>query len=305
MASNQRGLGSETVDPLRWTRAAETLSRLLLPDEIGRWLPTGSTLTIVPHGPLGLVPFAALPFGGELLGARFGVNYAPSLATLIAAEERRPARVSDAPLVVGNPLMPSATLAGEVLALRPLPGAESEARWVSNLLRTEALLGGDATEEAVAARLPAATLIHLATHGYAYGSDARVRESFVALAPGAGQDGVLTLGEILDALPPLRAELVVLSACQTGLGDLRFAEGVVGLQRGLLARGARSVLVSLWNVDDDATAELMRGFYLHWTEDRDQPSKAEALRRAQAEVRAMPGFEHPRFWAAFQLVGAR
>ena len=103
----------------------------------------------------------------------------------------------------------------------------------------------------------------------------------------------------------LRAELVVLSACQTGLGDLKQAEGTVGLQRAFLGRGARSVLVSLWSVGDAATEALMKRFYTHWLRDTDTPTKAEALRRAQEDVRKMPGLEHPRFWAAFQLVGAR
>jgi CHAT domain-containing protein len=83
------------------------------------------------------------------------------------------------------------------------------------------------------------------------------------------------------------------------------AEGTVGLQRAFLAKGARSVLVSLWSVSDEVTAALMQRFYTHWLEDADAPSKAEALRRAQAEIRVMGGWEHPRFWAAFQLVGAR
>ena len=95
-----------------------------------------------------------------------------------------------------------------------------------------------------------------------------------------------------------------MSACQTGLGDLKEAEGTIGLQRAFLAKGARSVLVSLWSVSDVATAELMQRFYLHWFEDVDRPSKAEALRRAQDDIRNTPGWEHPRFWAAFQLVGA-
>lgn len=71
---------------------------------------------------------------------------------------------------------------------------------------------------------------------------------------------------------------------QHGLGDLR---------------------VSLWTVSDRATVELMERFYAHWLDGTDRPSKAEALRRAREEVRRLPGYEHPRFWAAFQLVGAR
>jgi CHAT domain-containing protein len=148
-------------------------------------------------------------------------------------------------------------------------------------------------------------VVHLATHGFAYSSDERARQSFVALAPGEGQDGLLTVGELLD--DPglgLRAELVVLSACQTGLGDLKRAEGTIGLQRALLARGARSVLVSQWSVSDLATARLMTSFYRHWIGDRDHPTRAEALRRAQQDVQRSPGLGHPRFWAAFQLVGA-
>ncbi len=155
-------------------------------------------------------------------------------------------------------------------------------------------------------RLPGASVVHLATHGYAYATEARARQSFVALAPDEGDDGFLTVGEILsDPALTLSADLVVLSACQTGLGDLKQAEGTVGLQRAFLARGVRSVLVSLWNVSDDATALLMRGFYAHWLDDPDHPSKAEAMHRAQEAVRADPRFAAPRYWAAFQLVGAR
>jgi CHAT domain-containing protein len=88
---------------------------------------------------------------------------------------------------------------------------------------------------------------------------------------------------------------------------LQQAEGTVGFQRALLAKGARSVLVSLWSVDDRATALLMQRFYAHWlgADGRPARSKAEALRRAQSDVRLTPGFAAPRYWAAFQLVGAR
>jgi CHAT domain-containing protein len=113
---------------------------------------------------------------------------------------------------------------------------------------------------------------------------------------------MLTVGEVLDQLPRLRAELVVLGACQTGLGDLKDAEGTVGLQRAFLARGARSTLVSLWTVDDLASSALLREFYRQWL--AGGMSKSEALRRAQDSVRGMPEFEHPRFWAAFVLAGA-
>ncbi|MGH7466693.1 MAG: CHAT domain-containing protein [Longimicrobiales bacterium] len=82
-------------------------------------------------------------------------------------------------------------------------------------------------------------------HGFAYSSDSHSRDSYVALAPGNGHDGLLTVGEVLDGLPGLSADLVVLSACQTGIRNLLQTEGTLGFQRAFFARGARSVLVSL------------------------------------------------------------
>jgi CHAT domain-containing protein len=209
-------------------------------------------------------------------------------------------------LVVGNPSMPHvATSDGRTVTLSPLSGAEQEAQWVAQRLGVTPLRGSMATEQVVRARLSGASLVHLATHGFAFSSDDHVRQSFLAFAPGDGQDGTLTVGEILDdATLTLRADLVVLSACQTALGDLKQAEGTVGLQRAFVAKGARALLVSLWSISDDATTLLMRRFYTHWLDDPGHQNKAEALRRAQADVRSDPRFEHPRYWAAFQLIGA-
>jgi CHAT domain-containing protein/tetratricopeptide (TPR) repeat protein len=294
--------------------AARTLSEVLLPPALEARLEPGAELVIVPQGPLTLVPFASLPLGrsrsalAEPFGAPHPLRYAPSLAALGEAEARAPAAGSlRGSLVVGNPSMPTVkSFSGRTLRLDSLPSARVEASWVAKRLGAAPLLAGTATESAVRSRLPSAPLIHLATHGYAFSSEARARQSFVALAPGQGQDGLLSVGEVLDdPAIVLRAELVVLSACQTGLGNLRQAEGTVGLQRAFLAKGARSVLVSLWSVSDAVTSLLMQRFYTHWLDDGDHPGKAEALRRAQEDVRATPGYRHPRFWAAFQLVGAR
>lgn len=292
--------------------AGGTLSRTLRLTESLVHLGSVREVVIVPQGPLALVPFTVLPAGslGEPFGMSRALRYSPSLATLEQAERRpRPALARGrAPLavVVGNPLMPEmAAAGGERGALAPLPGAEQESRAVAAQLGAEALIGARASESEVRKRLVRAPVVHLATHGFAYSAEARALASFVALAPDSVHDGALTVGELLDD-PSLRltAELVVLSACQTGLGDLKQAEGTVGLQRAFLARGARSVLVSLWNVSDEATGRLMEAFYRHWLGNSSRTSKAEALRRAQEEVRKTPGFEHPRFWAAFQLVGA-
>jgi CHAT domain-containing protein len=194
---------------------------------------------------------------------------------------------------------------GDSIQLRGLPAARTEGLRVAEVLGVTLLTGVLASESAVREQLPFASIVHMATHGLAFGSDARARDSYVALAPDARHDGLLTMGELLDDDDlVMSADLVVLSACQTGLGDVRDAEGTVGLQRAFLAKGARSVLVSLWSVDDEATRLLMQRFYAHWRAGA-EISKAEALRRAQNDVRGTAGFEHPRYWAAFQLVGAR
>jgi CHAT domain-containing protein len=266
-------------------------------------------VVVVPDGVLGLVPFALLSTGGGA-PTRYAFRHAPSLAGLAEAEAR-PHQLTGAKargaavLVVADPSMPVvAVTADRREALPPLAGARREGEWVAARFGAPLLAGATATETVVRASMASAPLIHLATHGFAYGTDARARDSFIALAPDGSNDGLLTVGELLDD-PALRlqAELVVLSACQTGLGNLRRAEGIVGLQRAFLAKGARSVLVSLWSVDDAATRLLMERFYTHWLDDADHPTKAHALRRAQTDLRTA-GYSDARFWAAFQLVGA-
>jgi hypothetical protein len=295
--------------------ALAELAALLLPGEVVRRLPPGGEVIIVPGGAIGLVPFAALPHApsGEPLGIRYALRYAPSLAALRVAEARPPltggerARAFRAALVLGDPRMPAMTLCGqEGFVPSQLEGAAESAARVSARLQAPLLTGEAATETAVRQAIAQAPLVHLETHGFAYRSRSQARQSFIVLASGpgggTGDDGLLTVDEILDELPPLQAELVVLSACETGLGEARDAEGVIGLPRALLARGARSTLVSLWPVGDQPTALLMQSFYHHWL-DGGGTTRAEALRRAQRELRAHPAYGHPRYWASFQLIG--
>jgi tetratricopeptide (TPR) repeat protein len=301
-----RGPGRLPADA--WQTTGRTLSRLLLPPRITAAMRGARELVVVPSGIVATVPFAALSDGaGVLLGRRAAIRYAPSLATLEAASSLGARRLSpDArPLIVGNPAMPVVpTSAGDSVALLPLLGAEDEAKAVADEVGGTFLRGAEASETEVRRRLPLASVVHLATHGYAYSSRGLARNSFVALAPGSGHDGLLTVGDILDDRSlRLTADLVVLSACQTGLGDVTEAEGTVGLQRAMLAQGARSVMVSLWSVSDTATRLLMESFYRHWQRDTDRPSKAESLRRAQTDVSRSSAYAHPRYWAAFQLVG--
>ncbi|HUR91509.1 MAG TPA: CHAT domain-containing tetratricopeptide repeat protein [Gemmatimonadaceae bacterium] len=301
------------LDPDAATAALVTLAAQVLPAGLTGLLAPGTELVIVPHGALGQLPFALLTLPGDTmpLGIRNPLRYSPSLRALAAADAIRDARLDKSQrrfVVVGNPEMPEVrNAAGRPRQLASLQGAAAEGAWVAARLGVPLLTGAAATEQTVRSLLSRASVVHLATHGLAYGTEARVRDSYVALAPGSGHDGLLTLGELLDDDSiTLTADLFVLSACQTGLGESRQAEGTVGLQRGLLAKGARSVLVSLWSVDDAATRLLMERFYTHWLdENAGAPiSKAEALRRAQRDVRANPSFANPRYWGAFQLVGA-
>jgi CHAT domain-containing protein len=285
-----------------------------------------------PNGvpPDGAPPDGAPPNGaparGEPLGVRYALRYAPSLAVLaaldpapagapgdaVAAAAGPPAALAGrAALVVGDPAMPGDPDAdGDPFA--PLPEAGRTADWLGAWLRARPLTGARATREAVLGALGDAALVHLGTHGRAYAGE-RVRESFVALAPGGARGGGLLRVADLLAAPPLRAELVALTACQTGLGDVTDAEGTVGFQRALLARGARGALLTLWQVPAAESDTLVRRFYRHWL--GAGVSKGEALRRAQAELRAdrlrlARGDEagdaaNPYYWAGFQLVGGR
>jgi tetratricopeptide (TPR) repeat protein len=282
-------------------------ARLLLPAPLRAALPADTTeLVVIPHGALALVPFAALPVdaGGTPLGVRYALRYAPSLALLATVERGGSGGPPTRALVVGDPVMPPDPDGGGPFA--PLGLARQTATWVSGQLGGSALVGAAASEDAVLGALGTAELIHFGTHGRAYGTEARARRSFVALAPAGTGDGLLTMTEVM-AGPRLSAALVVLSACETGLGDLKGAEGTVGLQRAFLARGARSVLVTLWKVDTIATDSLVRKFYRYWLDERAPRTKAEALRLAQAEVRRLPiaRANPPHYWAGFQLVGAR
>ncbi len=144
-------------------------------------------------------------------------------------------------------------------------------------------------------------IIHFATHGILNSVNPEFSGVVLSLvdAKGAPQNGFLRLNEIFNLNLP--AELVVLSACQTGLGEQVRGEGVVGLTRGFMYAGAPRVVVSLWSVDDRATAELMTKFYTGMLKKGLKP--AAALRAAQIEVWNQDKWKSPYYWAAFGLQG--
>lgn len=315
-------------------------------------LPTDpdQVVTLIPQGPLFLVPFAALQdSSGQVFIDRHTIALSPSVQVLALTGDRDSPPADATGLVVGNPLeMPSVSPFPnqEPVQLPPLPGAEQEAIAIAALLNTQPLTRQQATKAAVLRELPRSHIIHLATHGLLNldsrlnefglptdpnaptaadarvyvtpgavivgdnvtvgGTDASValaRERVVritppgvlALAPTPGDDGWLTAAEI--ARLHLPADLVVLSACDTGRGRIT-GDGVVGLPRAFLAAGANTVVVSLWQVPDQPTAVLMVSFYEHLAQTGD---KARSLRAAMLDTRAE--FPDPRNWSAFVLIG--
>jgi tetratricopeptide (TPR) repeat protein len=292
------------------TALLDELSAALFPPEIRTRLAGKVGLLLLPHGPLNRLPFAVLPVGSsrQPLGLAYALRYSPSLAISSELAEGTPfprVLAQGRALVVGNPEMPRISLCGVEYTPQRLGASERSSDNVAGLLHVRPLTGGAATESAVRMRIPDASVVYLATHAFAYESQEEARNSFVALTPEQGNDpehdGKLTVAEILDELPPLQADLVALATCRSGLGQLHEGEGTVGLQRALLARGARSVLVSLWDVDDDASEVLLNEFFRRWIEEG--LSKAESLKQAQAVVASQPRWTHPRFWAAYQLAG--
>jgi CHAT domain-containing protein len=318
--SRLRGAGQ--VNRRRQTRqvvpqriSLRRVSALLVPGELLEQVPKDADLVIVPHYTLASLPFGVLQVPEGELGSAYAVRYAPSLKVLASIQAARRSRSvlnsMGRSVVVSNPRMPTVDL-GAILEgipegaapLSSLPGSADEGRWVASRLGTTNLTGGTATETRVRAALRSADVVHFATHAIAAEYAGHGRRSFLATAPDSVNDGLLTAGELLD-MPAgtVAAKLVVLSACQTAIGPMQLVEGTIGLQRAFLAKGAESVLASLWSVNDESTRLLMRHFYTHLLDDGDRPSRAEALRRAQADVRRVPGYEDPVYWAGFQLIG--
>ena len=210
----------------------------LLFGAVNEWLPTDpeERVTIIPQGPLFLVPFAALTDSeSRTLIQRHTLLTAPSLGVLKLSAELPSAGVDPKQvLIVGNPEMPAyKSLPGvEGSKLDPLPGAELEAKLIGQLLQTKPLIGKEATEKAVRQRMEEASVIHLASHGLLEAGNAYAKSylSAIALAPNEGDNGFLTVREV--ATMKLKANLVVLSACDSGRG-LITGDGVLGLSRAL------------------------------------------------------------------------
>lgn len=243
-------------------------------------------LIIVPHGVLHYVPFNALGEGRSMVIDRWTVSYLPSASVMKYIPTPRAVGQADL-LAIGNPDLGEPRLA--------LKYAQREAEEVGQAFpKSTVLIGRQATKSEFIRIAPAYRYLHLATHGLF--NPQSPLQSGIFLAGPSLQKGELTVGDIYDL--HLNAELVTLSACETGLGKVNFGDDVVGLTESFLYAGARSIVASLWPVDDQATLDLMLAFY----QNLKTKSVDEALRAAQLATREK--YEHPAYWSPFQLTGA-
>ena len=255
-------------------------------------------IIIVPNRSLFKVPFAALKDeSGGYLSETFRIRIILSLTS--------PKFIHDSPadyhsqtgaLIVGDPEVGDVIYRGRHERKPPLPCARKEAEMIGQLLGTQPLLGKQATKQKVLQRMQSVGLIHFAAHGCAETGE-------IALAPVQPSDRIpqeedylLTMSDISKV--HLRAKLVVLSCCHSASGQVR-AEGVVGIARAFLGSGARSVLLALWAIPDEAMEQFMGRFYENLVRGE---SGSESVHQAMKWMRGN-GYSDVRCWAPFMLIG--
>lgn len=299
-------------------RAWRELYQLLVAP-IRRYLPPAghSRITVIPHGSLSSLSFAALKNEkGRYLIEEFSLHYVPATALLrFTQPQKHTAANSSGMLLVADPELPPPASKLD-RPLPRLPGAREEVRAIAAAVAgddVKVLLGAEATEAAVRREMQGQRVLHLAAHGIV--NNEQPFESYVALGrrpDAADDDGRITASEIYAF--DLRAELVVLSTCRSG-GAVLNGDGVAAMARGFFYAGAPSLIFTLWDVADDPSKRLLPEFYRHWRRTGD---KSEALRVAQigllrdlrngrVKVSTPAGnfvlAEDPAFWAAYVLLG--
>jgi CHAT domain-containing protein len=278
-------------------RSVDEITRILLPEPIAHSLMSVEQLIVVPTLGIGTVPFPLLqPFGSSLMIVdQMSVSIAPSLFDIGQQIEPWDPAILESPkdsgrhypaLVVGNPYF----LTYGDWVFPPLSGAEQEARAVARMLKVKPLIGKNATKKAVKTSAVRASILYFATHAGADASD-----GFLALSADS-PDAEKWTGQEIHNSRFENAYLAVLSACQTGLGMVHDG-GINGVARSFQMGGVPRVVMSLWRVDDAATAELMQHFIGHLK----QGMPAEALRQAMLDERKR--HPDPSQWASFVLFG--
>jgi len=291
-------------------RVAAELGRILL-GPFERQLGT-LKLIVIPDGPLHYVPFSALrlPASKQRLIATHEISRAPSASIVQALRQQKRPRAEGSVVAVADPVYDRDD--GRLGRLRSskdgslgrLRFSREEAESITRLGRptSRALIDFAATREAVLSNaLRNFRIVHFATHAEIDNDHPALSRIILSQvdAQGRPRDGALRLFEIFNL--KLDADLVVLSACRSALGQNLRGEGLMGLTRGFLYAGASSVVASLWDVEDRATSVLMKAFYEPML--RRGAAPMTALRRAQLKVASDPRWASPYYWAAFALQG--
>jgi len=276
-------------------------------------------ILIAPEGALSLIPFEALvDESNRYLVETYSFTYLTSGRDLLRLQNPSPSH--DNPVLIADPYFQRP---GEFVAdirfidlakktFAPLPGTAEEAEAIGQLLNITPLMGEFATERAVK-QVNSPSILHIATHGFFESNpqseagagtinnnplllSGLILAGFrVGDSGGGGEDGILTAQEV-SALDLVGTKLVVLSACDTGLGNIDAGEGIYGLRRALVLAGAESQVMSLWKVSDTATKDLMVKYYQKL---RENQGRSEALRQTQLEMLESGEYQHPYYWAAF------
>ena len=257
----------------------------------------GDELIIVAHGSSFIIPYAALvDQHSKYLSETLRIRLAPSLTCLkLLAECPEWRHSTSGALLVGDPWVETVRIDREKLP--QLPGAEKEVNMIGQILNIVPLTGKDATKEQVLSRLNPVSLIHIAAHGQTENGEIILSPNRASVDEPKEEDFLLTMADVLGA--KLHAKLVVLSCCHSGQGPIK-AEGVVGIARAFLGAGARSVIATLWAIDDEATLEFMRHFYGHLVAGQ---SASKALHHAMKCLRESEQYKAVKHWAPFVLIG--
>lgn len=287
-------------------KSAEKLSALLLPKRLPSAI---QNLLVLPTGRLSIIPFEALftkavnetdtyrslPY----LINRYTVRYEFSAGLIL--QKGGVQRTAHTPSI----LLCAPVTFPEKDGLPELPGTESEVNEIARLFASQNYSNGlyikdQADEKLVkSGKVKDYTYIHLATHGVVDESNPALSRIFLQSDVGS-EDGNLFAGEIYNL--DLNANLVTLSACQTGLGKISKGEGVIGLSRALVYAGAQNIIVSFWSVADESTSELMKNFY-HKLLEEQNTTFCTSLRKAKLELVKNEKYAAPYYWAPFILIG--
>ena len=322
-------LGSRDLGASPANESAERLGRVVLGPLAGI-IRKYNKITVIGDGGLQYIPFAALRLDGRALIEAHEVSFATAASTLNAHSSARhkyrtevailadPVFSRDDPRVHEQSGMLSKSALGAKVgtrgvmdAERGLPDSFSLSRLVNSRAEANAIfkvMGGSASRyfdfdasrrTALSGEIAQSRIVHLATHGFLDARNPQLSGLIFSLVDRKGdpQVGFLGLEEIFTLRLPV--DLVVLSACQTALGEEIDGQGLLGITAGFKFAGARQVVASLWNVDDSATAEFMAEFYRHLHSHG--VTVASALRGAQLKLLHSARWESPYFWAAFEV----